>query len=415
MAHSANREAVGFFDQALEALDHVPESRRTLEQAIDLRFDLRNALFALGTLAPISDHLHRAARLAEGLGDHRRLGWVAAYMSHYFWRMGDLGRAIESGQRALTIADELQDVGLLTTNVNLGLAYYTVGDYPRAMQCLRKTMAILQGDHARRRFGWAGVPAVIARAYLVGCLTELGEFAEGAKLGDEAIRLAEVAEHPFSLGQAYINVGILHVRWGDLARAIPILERALTLSRVSDVAALFPGVASALGYAYALSGRTGDGIPLLEQAIAHAGSRQIRARQLQWDTWLSEAYLLARQPARAREIAQRAVGLSRELGARGNEAYALRIAAEVCAQDEPSKKEEAESTYHRALALAEELGMRPLLGHSRLGLARLYRRAGKPREALAEHTAAVELFQSLGMAAALAAAASEAPLDPAPR
>jgi tetratricopeptide (TPR) repeat protein len=259
------------------------------------------------------------------------------------------------------------------------------------------------------------VPAVISRAYLVGCLTELGEFAEGASLADEAIRLAEVAEHPFSLGQAYISVGILHVRWGDLARAIPILERALTLSRVSDVAALFPGVASALGYAYALSGRTDDGIPLLEQAIAHAASRQIRARQSLWDTWLSETYLLARQSARAREIAQRAVNLSRELGARGNEAYALRVAAEVCVRDEQPKADEAESTYRRAIAMAAELGMRPLLGHSRLGLARLYRRAGKPREALAEHTAAVELFQSLGMAVAVAAAASEVPLDPASR
>lgn len=59
--------------------------------------------------------------------------------------------------------------------------------------------------------------------------------------------------------------------------------------------------------------------------------------------------------------------------------------------------------------------MRPLLGHSRLGLARLYRRVGKPRQTLAEHTATVELFQFLGMAAALAAAASEAPLDAAPR
>ncbi len=305
-------------------------------------------------------------------------------------------------------------MGLHTTNVNLGLAYYTAGDYPRAIECLRKTMAILQGDHARRRFGWAGVPAIISRAYLIGCLTELGEFTEGARLADEAIRLAEAAEHPFSLGQAYISVGILHVRWGDLARAIPILERALTLSRVSDVAALFPGVASALGYAYALAGRAADGIPLLEEAIAHAASRQIRARESLWNTWLSETYLLDRQPTPAREIAQRAVDLSRELGARGNEAYALRVTAEVCAQDE-KRIDDAEPSYRRAIALAEELGMRPLLGHSRLGLARLYRRAGRPREALAEHTAAVELFHSLGMSAAVVAAESEAPLDPTPR
>jgi class 3 adenylate cyclase/tetratricopeptide (TPR) repeat protein len=409
MGHSANREAVGFFDQALEALANVPESRRTLEQAVDLRFDLRNALFALGTLAPISDHLHRAAELAEVLGDRRRLGWVAAYMCHYFWRVGHLGQAIESGQRALAIADELQDVGLHTTNVNLALAYYTAGDYPRAMQCLRQTVATLQGDHARRRFGWAGVPAVISRAYLIGCLTERGEFAPGAELADEAIRLAEAAEHPFSLGQAYISVGILHVRSGELARAIPVLERALTLSRVSDVTALFPGVASALGYAYALSGRGADGIPLLEQAIAHAASSQIRARESLWTTWLAEAYLLAGMVARAREMAQRAVGMSQELGARGHEAYGLRMAAEVAAAEDPPRTDEAEAGYRRAIAGAEALGMLPLLAHSRLGLARLYRRAGRPAEAQAEHAVALGLFRALGMTAAGVA------LDPAPR
>ena len=48
MARSAHREAVAYFEQALAALEHLPEHRDTLEQAIDLRFDLRNALMPLG-------------------------------------------------------------------------------------------------------------------------------------------------------------------------------------------------------------------------------------------------------------------------------------------------------------------------------------------------------------------------------
>ena len=44
-ARSAHREAVAYFEQALAALTHLPETRETLEQAIDLRFDLRNSLF----------------------------------------------------------------------------------------------------------------------------------------------------------------------------------------------------------------------------------------------------------------------------------------------------------------------------------------------------------------------------------
>src|SRR5262249_9709321 len=47
-ARSANREAVSYFEQALLALGHRPESRETLEQATDLRFDLKTALLPLG-------------------------------------------------------------------------------------------------------------------------------------------------------------------------------------------------------------------------------------------------------------------------------------------------------------------------------------------------------------------------------
>src|SRR5262249_40525255 len=45
MARSAYREAVGYFEQALSALPHLPETRDTREQAIDLRLALRSALW----------------------------------------------------------------------------------------------------------------------------------------------------------------------------------------------------------------------------------------------------------------------------------------------------------------------------------------------------------------------------------
>ena len=49
MARSAHREAVGYFEQALSALPHLPEQRDTREQAIDLRLALRSALRPLAT------------------------------------------------------------------------------------------------------------------------------------------------------------------------------------------------------------------------------------------------------------------------------------------------------------------------------------------------------------------------------
>ena len=50
MARSAYREAVGYFEQALSALPHLPEACDTHEQAIDLRFALDSALQPSGRL-----------------------------------------------------------------------------------------------------------------------------------------------------------------------------------------------------------------------------------------------------------------------------------------------------------------------------------------------------------------------------
>ena len=47
IAGSANREAVAHFERVLVALQHLPESRDTLEHAVDVRCDLRLALMPL--------------------------------------------------------------------------------------------------------------------------------------------------------------------------------------------------------------------------------------------------------------------------------------------------------------------------------------------------------------------------------
>ena len=74
-ARSAYREAAVCFEQALSAVQHLPENRATIEQAIDLRLELRNVLLAPGGHDRlILEHLHQAETLAQALGDQQRLG-----------------------------------------------------------------------------------------------------------------------------------------------------------------------------------------------------------------------------------------------------------------------------------------------------------------------------------------------------
>src|SRR5262249_54093506 len=84
LARSAYREAVGYFEQALSALPHLPELRDTREQAIDLQLALRSALYPSGDHRRILVYLREAEALAEALNDQRRLGQISVRLSIHF-------------------------------------------------------------------------------------------------------------------------------------------------------------------------------------------------------------------------------------------------------------------------------------------------------------------------------------------
>jgi tetratricopeptide (TPR) repeat protein len=398
-ARSALREAMACFEQALVAVGHLPESQERREQAIDLRLAMRNALIALGAFGAMFDHLCEAERLAASLDDPRRLGWVSAYLSVYFSNTGDQDRAVETGQRALAIAMTSEDFALeVMATFFLGLPYLSLGDYRQAVHYHRKNVETLTGEWLHERFGEPGLPAVFSRAFLDWGLAELGEFAEGIVRGEEAVQIAErTVDQPFTLSHAYLGVGLLRLRKGDLPQAIAVLERSLGVCQAGDAQFLLPWVASSLGYAYALSGRLAEALPLLEQAVEHCAATKQMSRYPLFVAHLGEAYLLAGRIADASHQAQHALERSRDLKQRGHEAYALRLLGEIAAQRQPLDVEAAAAAYRQAMTLADELGMRPLMAHCHLSLGTLYSKEGQMVQAHAELTNAIELFRAMEM------------------
>jgi class 3 adenylate cyclase/tetratricopeptide (TPR) repeat protein len=397
-ARSAHREAVGCFEQALVALQHLPECQDTCEQAIDLRFSLRNALLPLGEHGRTFEHLRAAQTLAEALRDERRLGRAFAYLAEYFRLTGELDHAVESGERALAVATTLGDFPLqVMATFFVGTAYQALGDYRRAVDCFHRNVASLTGELSRERFGMTGLPAVMSRTWLVSCLADLGAFDEGIARGEEAVRLAEAVEHPFSLTQAYFALGSLYLRKGDLPQAIPVLERGLELCQVANILTWLPAVAAALGCAYIFEGRVTEAMLLLQQAAARNASGGVSAGHARWVAYLSEAYLLTGHMDEAMGLARSALALARDLKAQGNEAYALRLLGEIHAHQDPLEVEAAEAAYRQALVLAEALGMRPLLAHCHLGLGVLYTKVGRLAQARAALSTAIELFHAMEM------------------
>jgi tetratricopeptide (TPR) repeat protein len=82
---------------------------------------------------------------------------------------------------------------------------------------------------------------------------------------------------------------------------------------------------------------------------------------------------------------------------RGHQAYALRLLGEIAARREPPERAQVGDYFGQALALAEELGMRPLVANCHLGLGTLYAKIGRRAEAHAELSAAIELYRAMDM------------------
>ena len=163
-ARSAYREAVAYFEQALVALAHLPERHETLEQAIDLRFDLRNALLPLDEQARLFDHLRAAEPLAERLGDPQRLGRIVSSLCFSFSIMDEHDRAIAAGQRALALATTSGafDVQVNAQN-NLGVAYFVAGNYRQSLDVAQQMIAMLTGERLSERFGLPIFPSLLFR------------------------------------------------------------------------------------------------------------------------------------------------------------------------------------------------------------------------------------------------------------
>jgi tetratricopeptide (TPR) repeat protein len=319
-------------------------------------------------------------------------------MTFTSWLMGDHERAIAPGRRALAIARALGDFApQVKRNLFLGQIYLAMGDYQQALESFRRNVASLENDRLQDRFGGAGLPFVMTHAWMVWCLAELGAFAEGIGCGEEGVRLADAVDHPFSRAAASWGLGVLYVRKGDLEKAIPLLEQSLGLCQGSDGSIWFAWIASALGSAYALSGRAAEALPLLEQAVQQADSAGMLGHQSLRVAWLSEAYLLAGRIEDALELAERALELARAHKERGHEAHVLRLLGEIAAHRDPPDVKQAEAAYRQALALADELGMRPLIAHCHLGLGTLYRQSGGLGQHRAELSAAIELFRIMDM------------------
>jgi DNA-binding winged helix-turn-helix (wHTH) protein/tetratricopeptide (TPR) repeat protein len=402
---AAFRQAAMYHEQALTALGHLPDTPANRRLAVDIRLALvEGALLHLGEYERMLMLLREAEALAQALDDPARLVQVLAQLAFVLRTGADHAGAVGAGQRALALATVCGNLALqVKARFRLGQVYYAIGDCERAAALFRRNVKALEID--------TGCPAppyrIQSQGYLAVALGALGQFAEGRRHGEEALRLATDEGRGVEPMVAHWCLGRLYLVQGDLEAAISVLEQGLSFCRAADNWDMGRATAAALGYVSALAGRIADGQALVEEGLRAAIRIGALYAQSLYIGWHSAVCLLAGHIDAALQHACDALILARQYGERGYEALALCQLGDVHAYTDPPEVTQSEARYQEALVLAEDLGMRPLLAHCHCGLGTLYAKIGRPEQARVELSTAIALYHAMDMTFWLAQAEAE--------
>lgn len=138
-----------------------------------------------------------------------------------------------------------------------------------------------------------------------------------------------------------------------------------------------------LAHAYGMAGRRADAGALIDEVEREEGSQRPFATRARMTAYVGWAAWLSDRPETARRLAAAALDDARTAGEGPGEAEALALLGAIAARDAAAgaavHATDAEKRLGEALAIARDLGMRPLAAQCHLALGALHGRRGARR------------------------------------
>ena len=385
----ANNEALTYFDEALNRLDALPDTRPNQLRHIDSVLKQADVRYGLGQYTEYLQILQDIRDLVEQTDEPRRRALWHCWTGLLHGVTG--GRpdiAIEHCHQAARIADAngLQEIDVFAASC-VAQVYIVAGRLRDAIESGERALAYFEGrgDH-----WWA------ARTlwFLAVATNHLGEWGASIDYCRRGIEHGAALGSPLSRSvqpQGWARMGLAYIQQGNIERGLQCCDEALALAPIlpRDAALAKAG----RGYGQIKAGRFETGFAELREALAWQKRSGFRFTYLSFALFLAEGYLRRGDTASARPLIQDLVEGSKVRGYSHIEGRACWLMAE-CLAGEGSAA--AEGYIERAMQSFERVGARSHLAKAMLTRAALRQRVGDTTEArrLLERTSA--LFGEVG-------------------
>jgi class 3 adenylate cyclase/predicted ATPase len=358
---SANTEAINHLTAAVHLLNALPETPKRDRQELALQTMLGPVLIATkGNGAPeVGTVYKRALQLGRQSGEDARLFPMLFGLRSFHLVRGELQPALELAQQLVSLAESVQDSGLLVeAHLAQGNSLFLFGKLTPALEHFERAISLYDAQtHHVHAFVYGLDPGVFCLGRTAWVLELLGHSDQASKRMREALALAHRQSHAYSVAVALMHacpIHVLHREWSALQQQG---EAAIAVCREQGFGSILAQATMYRGYGLAHQGQTEEGIALIRgglDAQLATGANLFRAMFL---CFLAEACETAGRFEEGLAAVAEAIAIVGKTGERYNEAELHRLKG-PWSSDVPASKRRPTSRRKRKSAFGNPSRLR---------------------------------------------------------
>jgi predicted ATPase len=344
-----------------------------------LQCGLAIPLSAQGSALPEVERLYsRALELAHQVGTPQEMGFVLLGLAQLYIKQGAFGTARAFGEQLLSVSQRLQDPTLLLwSHATLGSIHMRLGEFTAARDHLEYGLVYYEPRQRRLQIMRYGIdPGLVCLGALTWTLWYLGYPDQALQWSQEALRLAQIWAHPYSLGITLTYAAALH---GLRQEWRLVQERAETIRQLAIAHGFAKLLASATRYqgmALFWQGQSA-GITHIKQgmvALQAMRTQEAHASQL---ASLAEMYAHVGHVEEGTRLVHEAIAIAHATEEQYAEANRYCTMGELLLRHSPPDFQQAEGCFQRALEIAQCQHAKAWELRAAMSLSRLWQQQGK--------------------------------------
>jgi tetratricopeptide (TPR) repeat protein len=380
---NAMEEAKAYFDEAMQLLNTLPETRENRLRRISLLVNNVIVFQLLWKFPEYYELLKMYESMAVELENPKLLGALYARLGHLEWAFGMLDQSIETETKAVEINEACGNA------VDAGYAYMILqwdyllkGDYDLVIKYKDSAVRMMERQFNLRWYLWAIAATSLAYTFC-GC------WDDAVKEGQKELKVAEEYSDNSMICFAHWNLSTAYAHKGDLDQAVEHAQMALDIAPTpaDRVWAQVP-----LCLAWFRAGKAHKAIDIMPQLISTQ-----RAARFTWSeltaVYLGRGYVLAGEFEKAGQTLEEVLKLQKKYGMKFVIGSAYRLLGEIALR---CNTVEALSNFEKSITILTEIKAENELALAYAGYGRLYKQQGNVEKAREYLNQALETFDRLG-------------------